>query len=65
MKNIKHSVWDSIGATVKNSVRNPFRSYVRDSIWYSTWDSIAATVGISIWNSVRYSVTNNIKDKLE
>jgi hypothetical protein len=68
------SVWDSIEASVGNSVRDSVEASVwdsvkasvgdsvGDSVWNSVWDSVKASVGVgdSVGNSVWNSVWNSV-----
>jgi hypothetical protein len=58
------SVWDSVRASVRDSVWDSVGASVGDSVWDSVWDSVGVSVGASVrvsvgasvWASVRASV---------
>ncbi len=49
---IKDSVWNSVWASVRDSVG--------DSVWNSVWASVRASVGVSVGDSVRASVWDSV-----
>jgi len=51
------SVWDSVGASVRDSVWASVGASVRDSVWDSVW----ASVGASVWDSVGASVRDSVR----
>ena len=50
---VRASVGDSVGASVGASVWDSVRASVGDSVGASVWDSVRASVGASFWDSVR------------
>jgi hypothetical protein len=54
------SVWDSVGASVTDSVRASVGASVWDSVGASVGASVRASVGASIWDSVGASVRASV-----
>jgi hypothetical protein len=52
--------WDSVRASVWDSVRNSVVASVRASVWDSVRDSVRDSVGASVWDSVRNSVMASV-----
>ena len=46
---VRASVWDSVGASVRASVRDSVWASVRASVGDSVWDSVRDSVGDSVW----------------
>ena len=58
------SVGDSVGASVRDSVRASVGDSVRASVWASVGDSVRASVWDSVWDSVRASVRASVRDSV-
>ena len=56
MASVKDSVMDSVRASIKASVGDSVRASVWDSVGDSVWDSVWDSVGDSVWDSVGDSV---------
>ena len=71
-KNLIKKSWDSVGASVwdsvKASVGDSVWDSVEDSVWASVgasvWDSVWASVGASVWASVKASVGASVGDSV-
>jgi len=72
LASVRASVWDSVGASVRDSVRasvwDSVGASVRDSVWDSVGDSVRASVwdsvGASVWASVGASVRDSVWDSV-
>ena len=61
---VRASVGDSVGASVWDSVRASVGDSVGDSVWYSVWASVWDSVGDSVGASVRASVRASVWDSV-
>jgi hypothetical protein len=60
LASVGNSVWASVGASVWDSVL----ASVGDSVWDSVRDSVWASVGASVWDSVLASVGDSVWDSV-
>ncbi len=61
---VRASVWDSVGASVRASVRDSVRDSVGDSVRASVGDSVGASVRASVRDSVGDSVWDSVGDSV-
>jgi hypothetical protein len=64
MASVKDSVMDSVRASIKASVGDSVRASVWDSVGDSVWDSVWDSVGDSVWDSVGASVRDSVGDSV-
>ena len=65
-KNLIKKSWDSVMASVKDSVMDSVRASIKasvgDSVRASVWDSVGDSVGDSVWDSVWDSVGDSVNE---